>query len=74
MMAARLGNVLYWAGCIVAVPFAFWAVVNSSMLLMGFLGGTTLPGENMRHILISGTAALGAWLVGRACRYVLAGK
>ena len=72
LVAARVGVVLYWFGCIVAVPFALWAIVNAFVLL-GFFGGISLPGENMQHVMTSILAAVAAWLGGRACRYLLAG-
>ena len=68
-MSARLGNVLYWLGCIVTVPCAIWVIVNAWVLT----SGSSVPGENARQILIAGSVGIGAWLFGRACRYVLAG-
>jgi hypothetical protein len=63
-MLARLGDVLYWAACAVAVLcaalFVFLAVAGSDakyfgMFVVGGFGATT-------------------WVFGRACKYVLAGK
>lgn len=71
-MVARLGNVLYWLGCLVAVPFVLWAGGNAAVLA-GAFGGSTMPGENAWHIAVSLGAAIGAWLTGRALRYILAG-
>lgn len=65
-MAARLGHVLYWLGCIVAGLFGWFAVIILS--------------EEHRDKYTWYTAAfvlvfaVAAWLIGRACRYVLAGK
>lgn len=64
-MAARIGRVLYWIGCIIAVLlvllgifFAFLAETTN-----GVVGGLTafIP------------YAVLAWLIGRVCRYFLAG-
>ena len=65
VMAARIGRVLYWMGCIIAVLlvllsffFAFLAETTN-----GVVGGLTafIP------------YAVVVWLIGRACRYFLAG-
>ena len=62
-MAARLGNVIYWAGCGIAVLplLALAAVVISpgQDALFGYVGYPAL-------------AAL-VWLFGGAARYILAG-
>ena len=68
-MAARLGNVLYWLGCLVAAASILWAIVNAWVLFTGSL----LPMDNVVIIMISLAAAVAAWVVGRACRYILAG-
>ena len=66
-MAARLGNVLYWL-------FSGFATV---VLLFG---AATLrnqpPNANDTWFLIAffGISAVLVWLVGRACRYVLAAR
>ena len=60
-MLARLGNVLYWAACLLTlVPLlAFgWMAFDNGGIVPFVIG-----------ILIAGLI----WLVGRACRYVLAG-
>jgi hypothetical protein len=55
---ARLGNVLYWLGCIVAVTLiglAVWIWVDAAQgaaIVFGILGVI-------------------AWLIGRVCRYAL---
>lgn len=63
-MAARLGNVIYWAGCGAAALALFaWAAVYIS------------PGEEASYWLPRYLVmAVGAWLLGRAARYVLAGR
>lgn len=62
-MIARLGNVLYWIGCGVA---SFYAAV-------GLYGA--LYGRDPAYIAtMSGGIAIAAWLIGRACRYVLTGR
>jgi hypothetical protein len=63
-MAARLGNVLYWLGCGVAAVFALLV----ALLIVG-------PGKDAVYYgSIYAVIAIGAWLLGRACRYVLAGR
>jgi hypothetical protein len=69
-MLARLGNVLYWLGCIVAALVfvsgeAFMSIIADSPR-------TTL----FDYVVIFGVVGIIAiiiWLIGRACRYVLAG-
>ena len=65
VMAAQIGQVLYWIGCIIAVLlvllsifFALLAETNN-----GVVGALTafIP------------YAVLAWVIGRACRYFLAG-
>ena len=65
-MLARLGNVLYWLGCIVAAllvigGFALW-----------FSEGRYRP-DGYNVLIGFGVVAFVVWLIGRACRYVLAG-
>jgi hypothetical protein len=63
-MAARLGQVLYWLGCGLACAILA-------------LGGVMAYGDNrlgVTFFIVSVVAAVLAWLVGRACRYVLAGS
>lgn len=61
-MAARLGNVLYWAACLVAaitIFFSVWSIVS--------------VGWFRDAVLIQFGFALLVWLVGRAAKYVLGG-
>jgi hypothetical protein len=61
---ARLGNVLYWLGCGVA---AFSALLLVVVII--------IPGEQAVHYgMIYAATAVGSWLLGRACKYVLAGE
>ena len=56
---ARLGNVLYWLGWIVAVTLiglAVWVWVEAAQ------GGTAI---------VFGILGIIAWLIGRVCRYAL---
>lgn len=66
-MAARFGEVLYWLGAGVAILFALAA-----------LGVFYMPSGNPVDLYITagifGGIALVAWLFGRACRYILAGR
>lgn len=67
--AARLGNVLYWIGCGVA---ALWVLFLLAMLLISGVpvrGDQTLP--TLLYVGVTGSIP---WLIGRACRYVLAGR
>jgi len=64
-MAARLGNVLYWIGCLIgAVVF-----LGGYLLMSG--GGYKL--QALDYIVI-GMPAVVVWLIGRALRYILAGN
>jgi hypothetical protein len=64
-MAARFGEVLYWLGVIIAALLAALAAV-------GFIWGTgtTEPFAEIVALIMAGIV----WLIGRACRYVLAGR
>jgi hypothetical protein len=64
-MAARLGDVLYWAACLIAGLF---------LVLAG--GQFVFGGDSDRVIfaIILLAIAIITWLIGRAIRYVLAGR
>jgi hypothetical protein len=64
-MVARLGQVLYWAACAIAV---FWLILG----LFGVFTRETLEPWNDIPVFIGGAILI--WLIGRAVRYVLAGK
>jgi hypothetical protein len=64
-MAARIGNVLYWLGCIVA------ALILIADVAIYF-------GEGRAHsdgvvFVVFLIAAIISWGIGRAARYILAG-
>ena len=62
-MIDRLGDVLYWTGCILA------ALVGAGSLFVFWDNPQRAEG-----LLLSSTIALGVWLIGRALKYVLAGR
>ncbi|KAA0583359.1 hypothetical protein FZ983_01715 [Azospirillum sp. B21] len=62
-MIARLGNVLYWAGCGIAVL----------ILIFAALLATELESGQRWNALSVALMAVAPWLLGLACRYVLAG-
>ena len=63
-MIERLGNALYWTSCII-----------SGLFLLAAAAGAVLGHgpDRVFAIAIFGAIALVAWIIGRACRYVLAG-
>jgi len=64
-MAARLGEVLFWTGCIIATL----TVLTGAVLFSGTRGADLLAYSG----LTLSVAAL-VFLAGRAARYVLAGR
>jgi hypothetical protein len=66
-MLARLGNVLYWLGCIVAV-----AVLSLDVAL--WIGESDRRSSEIGLFVFVAVVAVAIWLIGRACRYVLSGK
>jgi hypothetical protein len=65
-MVARIGTVLYWLGCVLAVliiGFGALSVVDSDSLGMH-------PGV---VAAVVGASSVAVWLTGRALRYILAG-
>lgn len=71
-MAARLGNVLYWIGCILAglsvLALAFVALLSSMSGSPDWMGGVAIAAIYLVPL------ALLCYGTGRACRYVLAGS
>lgn len=67
-MAARLGRVIYWTGCGMAVI----AVLLAGIVF--FSWRMPPPVEAIEWIIRYLAAAVVFWLVGRAARYVLAGE
>jgi hypothetical protein len=65
-MLSRLGNVLYWLGCVIAAPFA------AAAIYMQLLGNLT-PNDKIVPLFLAGIAII-VWVVGRALRYVLADR
>jgi len=66
-MAARLGDVIYWLGCIVAALLLVVAAAE-------WLGEGQYRSDGLTVCLAIGVSAVIPWLVGRAFRYVLAGR
>jgi hypothetical protein len=63
-MPARLGDVLYWSGCVVA----------GCLALVAFVAARNANDTGIIVGVVFAVSALIAWIVGRACRYVLAGR
>jgi hypothetical protein len=61
-MATRLGQILYWAACGIAIV---WLV----MVLMRHVGAV-----DRRDVIIGVAGAALAWLIGRAAKYILVGR
>jgi hypothetical protein len=61
-MASRFGDVLYWFGCIAA------ALLIAAGLFLAVSEGKPVA------LAAASVTALIFWLVGWACRYVLAGR
>lgn len=62
-MAVRLGEILYWLGCLAAACFlaiGIWIITATGDNRIGFMAFVLIP------VPIT-------WVVGRACRYLLAG-
>lgn len=64
-MPARLGEVIYWAGCVMAAAIIMLWVYLTSL-------GTGLG--DVTGFLFFAVVAGVVWIIGRACRYVLSGK
>lgn len=67
-MAARLGNVLYWAFSGFAVLLLIVAVVFAA------IGDSSDYGALLFTLAVFGIPTLVSWLLGHACRYVLGGR
>jgi hypothetical protein len=65
-MVARLGNVLYWLGCILAGLFIVGGVAE-------WFGEARYRPDGYGIIIGFAVVAFIIWLIGRACRYVLSG-
>ena len=65
-MIARLGDVLYWAACILTALVAVFSLV-------GFVD-SPMRQYDWINLAFLGSIGLGVWLSGRALRYVLAGR
>jgi len=61
---SRLGDVLYWLCCVVAVVVFAWGA-------LGEFGGSA---DAPYAFAMATVAAFALWIVGRACRYILSGK
>jgi hypothetical protein len=66
-MLARLGDVLYWSGCLLGVLFVAAAVAFYNF-------ATIKPAEIVLVSAVLIGLGIIVWLIGRACRYVLAGR
>jgi uncharacterized membrane protein YuzA (DUF378 family) len=66
-MLNRLANVIYWAGCLAAGLFGLFIVVGLVRKMLGY----TTDWEILAYAV---ALALGAWVSGRAVRYVLSGR
>lgn len=62
-MAARLGEVLYWLGCLAALVCVAFGVVMVKVT----------PNDANAMLVLTGVPAVGCWLLGWALRYVLRG-
>lgn len=62
-MVERLGNVLYWTGCIAAMGVAGF-----------FVSVIPYAGFNWEIAGFSVSLAAGCWAFGRALRYILSGR
>jgi hypothetical protein len=62
---ARLGDVLYWLGCILAAIVVVWGAV---FCFRGEHGGDPYL------FSVVAVAAFSIWVIGRALRYILSGK
>jgi len=64
-MLVLLGNVLYWAGCLVAVTLVLTSIF--------YFNSEHMHIKPLELLVLFGLAVI-VWVIGRACRYVLAGR
>jgi hypothetical protein len=69
MMLARLGNVLYWLGCILA---GFAVICAIAMVVIPSNPNDTPVSSGLPIVFAVGAFMI--WLIGRALRYILAGR
>jgi hypothetical protein len=65
-MLARLGNVLYWLGCILAALIITAAIVE-------WFGEAQYRSNGWAIVFEFAVFAFVVWVIGRMCRYVLSG-
>ena len=66
-MAARIGNVLYWLGCAIAVVIAVFAVA------IYIVDGRT-HSDGLIVFAVFLAAAIISWVIGRALQYILSAR
>ena len=66
-MLTRLGNVLYWAGCLLGGLLVLAAVAFYNL-------ASIKPAEIVLFSALLVGLGVVVWLIGRACRYVLGGR
>jgi hypothetical protein len=64
-MAARIGNVIYWLGCIIAALFVLAGVAEY------IAEGSSRGGEGVLILVVFLVLGFVSWLIGRALRYIL---
>ena len=65
-MVERLGDVLYWASCVLA---------GLALLVAMVLAIAMVDTKDEIFVVLAGVLTFGLlWAIGRACRYVLAGR
>lgn len=66
-MLPRLGNVLYWLGIVVAIPLV-------GLGIYGLIYGLIRDTNPLPAVLVGLVPGVLAFILGRALRYVLAGR
>jgi len=69
-LLARLGNAVYWAACAVAVGCIFLSLLGFGVDLFHLIQDEPSKADNI-FMFVFGVFV---WVVGRALRYVLAGR